>query len=442
MRRRRIGSKTLKASAAVSTAVIVLCASAFFALEGRRNAEAVSREVSRLIDSQVPSIVEALWDYDDELLKALAEGLRMYQYIDYVRIDGSGGTLAERGSRNRGGVEIATPLRRRSRDGEYELLGTMTVEVDRGRIGAELLGTLLPPMATLLASMAAMSVILFILFSRSTARHLARIARYLASFDPNASSSPLALERKRQGDELDLLVDAFNSMSANLRSAREAELSAMNGLVRSLREKEVLLQEIYHRTRNNMQLISSFLDMEAGPEPAARSLVARMRGRISSMALVHQKLVESKDLSRIDLGEYLDDLAREIGRASLAGRPGIRIEVAAERGIVTLFDSAVPFGLVVNELVANAVEHAFPDGREGRIGIALERREPGALRLSISDDGVGFPERFDIARDGKSGLRIAALLVESQLKGRIELVPGGGARVEISMRDDLYESRV
>jgi two-component sensor histidine kinase len=442
MRRKRIGSKTLKASAAVSTAVIVLSASAFFALEGRRSAESVTREVSRLIDSQVPSIVEALWDYDDELLTALADGLRMFPYIDYVRIDDSDGTRVELGSRKRGGVEIAAPLLRRSRGGESELLGTVTAEVDRDKVGAELLGTLLPPMATLLVSMAAMSVMLFVLFSRSTARHLARIARYLSSFDPMTLSAPLELERKRQGDELDLLVDAFNSMSANLRAAREAELSAMNGLVRSLREKEVLLQEIYHRTRNNMQLISSFMDMEAGPEPATRTLVARMNGRIASMALVHQKLVDSSDLSRIDLGEYLEDLAKEIGRASLAGRPGIRIEVEAERGVVTLFDSAVPCGLVVNELVANAVEHAYPGGRGGRIRIALERREPGALRLSISDDGVGFPERFDIARDGKSGLRIASLLVESQLRGRIELVTGRGARVEISMRDDLYESRV
>jgi two-component sensor histidine kinase len=444
MRGERVGSRALKVSAAVSSVFIALSASVFFALEGNRSSKAVDREVARLVESQVPAIVEALWDYDDELLRALAEGLRMYPYVNYVRIDASGGERAELGSRKARSVELSTPLSRRSRSGESVLLGSMLVEVDRGRVRDELLRTVLPPMAILLASMTAMSLIQFLLFSRSTARHLSRISRFLTSFDPKTAAEPLSLDKRRRGDELDLLADAFNSMGANLRSARDAELSAMDGLVRSLREKEVLLQEVYHRTRNNMQLISAFMDMEAGPdpEPGTRSLVARMHSRIVSMALVHEKLCESKDLSRIDLGEYLADLAREIGRSSLAGRPGIGIEVNAERGVVTLLDSAVPCGLAVNELVANAVEHAFPDRREGRIAIELARSEPGALRLSVSDDGVGLPESFDMARDGKNGLRIATLLVESQLKGRIEPVPGRGARFAIEIRDDLYDSRV
>jgi two-component sensor histidine kinase len=441
---RSVGSRALKVSAIVSTAFILLCAALFLALEGGRDSKAVDREVSRLVESQVPAIVEALWDYDDELLRALAEGLRMYPYINYVGIDAAGGGRTEAGARKPGSRASATPLRRRTRDGEFAELGAMIVEVDRGRIGDELLRTALPPMAILLASMTAMSLIQFFLFSRYTARHLKRIARYLESFDPKSWPEPLSLDKRRRGDELDLLADSFNSMGVNLRAAREAELAAMGCLVRSLREKEVLLQEIYHRTRNNMQLISAFLDMEAGPEPdpGTRTLVARTNGRIAAMALVHEKLCESEDLSRIDFGEYLADLAREIVRSSLARRPGIRIEVEAERGVVTLIDTAVPCALAVNELIANAIEHAFPEGRGGRIGIALARSGPGTLGLSVSDDGVGLPGSFDLRRDAKSGLRIAALLVESQLGGRIETVPGRGARFAIEIRDDIYEPRV
>jgi two-component sensor histidine kinase len=441
---RSVGSRALKVSAIVSAAFILLCAAMFFALEGRRSSKAVDREVSRLVDAQVPAIAEALWDYDDELLRALAEGLRMYPYINYVGIQAAEGGVTEAGARKPGSARLETALRRRSRSGEFVELGSMAVEVDRGRTRDELLWAVLPPMAILLASMTAMSLIQFLLFSRYTARHLSRIARYLESFDPKSWPEPLSLDKRRRGDELDLLADSFNSMGANLRAAREAELSAMDGLVRSLGEKEVLLQEIYHRTRNNMQLISAFLDMEAGPEPdpGTKTLVARTNGRIAAMALVHEKLCESEDLSRIDLGEYLEDLAREIGRASLAGRPGIRIEVKAERGIVTLIDTAVPCALAVNELISNSVEHAFPEGRGGLVVIELARSGPGALRLSVSDDGVGLPEPFDLRRDAKSGLRIASLLVESQLQGRIEPIPGRGARFAISIRDDLYEPRV
>jgi two-component sensor histidine kinase len=302
----------------------------------------------------------------------------------------------------------------------------------------------LPSLGILLVSMAAMSLVFLLLFSRAATRHLARIARYLESFDPGSGQAPLALDKKRRGDELDLLADAFNKMAANLRSSWEAELGAMGDLVRSLREKDVLLQEIYHRTRNNMQLISAFLSMEAGPKPEAglKSLVERMDGRIASIALVHQKLYESKDLSRIDLGEYLAELAGEIGRASLAGRPGIRIELGAEKGIVALIDTAVPCGLAVNELVANSIAHAFPGGREGRVVVGLERSGPGLLRLSVEDDGVGLPEGFELGRDGKIGLRIVSLLAESQLKGRLEFLPGRGTRVALAVRDDLFEPRV
>jgi two-component sensor histidine kinase len=446
MRRNGVGIRALKVSAVVSTALIALSAAVFFFLEGRRASEAVNKEVSRLVDSQSPGIIEALWDYDGELLRALAKGLRNYPYINYVGIDGSGGMRMEEGARKAGSAELSLPLSRRARSGEAVPLGTLLVEIDRSRIGAELLRTILPSAMILLVSMAAMSLVFLLLFSRTTVRHLTEIARYLGAFDPKTAPSPapLELDRKRRGDEFDLLADAFNSMSANLRSARRAESEAMDGLLRSLREKDVLLQEIYHRTRNNMQLISAFLSMEAGPDPDAglSRLVARMDSRISSMALVHKKLYESKDLSRIDIGDYLEELAREIRLSSLAGRPGILIGVEAEKGVVALIDAAVPCGLAINELVSNAVEHAFPDGRDGRIAIELSRPRPGLLRLAVSDDGVGLPEPFDIARDGKTGLRIVSLLAESQLRGKLEILPGPGARFAISIRDDFFEPRV
>ena len=212
----------------------------------------------------------------------------------------------------------------------------------------------------------------------------------------------------------------------------------------SLREKEVLLQEVYHRTKNNMQLIAAFLNLQAMSCKDERlvSIMNEMVGRITSMALVHQKLYESKDLSRIDLGDYIRDLAREIHEAYLTNRPGIAILVEADPDIVSTLDTAIPCGLVLNELIINAVKYAYPGERTGPIRVSLSREREGSFLFSVSDDGVGFPPGFDFRRDGRIGLQTVVSLVELQLRGTLSFGPGPGMSCTAVIRDDLYKPRV
>lgn len=198
---------------------------------------------------------------------------------------------------------------------------------------------------------------------------------------------------------------------------------AMEKLTASLKEKEVMLKEIHHRVKNNMQVISSMLRLQAGylEDPQALELFQESQNRVKSMALIHEKLYSSQDLARIDFADYLRNLTSHLFR-SYSGHADIalNIEVSDVRLGV---DAGIPCGLIVNELVSNALKHAFPNGRPGQITVAL-RRKNGTYVLSVKDDGVGFPKDVDFRSTPSLGLQLVTTLV-SQLDGTVELISNG-----------------
>ncbi len=206
-------------------------------------------------------------------------------------------------------------------------------------------------------------------------------------------------------------------------------------LTRSLREKEVLLKEVIHRVKNNMQVLSSLLNFETGfiKDPAALRVLQDSRDRVRTMALVHEKLYRSPDLSRIDFAEYLGHLASMLvdSYALAKGRIGLDLDV---RDAFLSLNAAIPCGLIVNELVSNALKHAFPGERKGIIRIALHPGERGAFRLVVADDGVGMPKGIGFVASESLGLQIVDMLVE-QLGGTIAAEPGDGTRIRIDFFD-------
>jgi len=210
----------------------------------------------------------------------------------------------------------------------------------------------------------------------------------------------------------------------------------------SLAEKEILLRELYHRTQNNMAVIIALLDMQAlmAENPALTGAISEAQHRIRSMALVHQKLYAAKDLSRIDLKEYITELVAILSESfAVSSRVAVQLELEP---VTILIDSAIPCGLVLNELITNAFRHAFLDGREGKVSITLRRASDGQIQLEIADNGAGLPPGFDLRRDGRLGLRNVFSLVEDQLHGRTEIDTSAGVAWLIEFRDDLYRPRV
>jgi PAS domain S-box-containing protein len=206
----------------------------------------------------------------------------------------------------------------------------------------------------------------------------------------------------------------------------------------SLREKEVMLREIHHRVKNNLQVISSLFSLQAGhvKDAEARRILREGQARVRSMALIHDKLYRSGDLSKIDFGDYLQSLSAHLFQALMADAGRIRLETQLPEVFLDI-NAAVPCGLLANELITNALEHAFPEGRRGVIRIGLRRLADGGVELCVADDGVGFPEGLDFRRTESLGLQIVNLLV-GQLEGTIDLDPEKGTSFTVRFQDSKF----
>ncbi len=203
----------------------------------------------------------------------------------------------------------------------------------------------------------------------------------------------------------------------------------------SLAEKEVLLKEIHHRVKNNLQVISSllFLQSKSIKEQEILEIFQDSQSRVRSMALVHEKLYQSQDLARIDFGEYVRSLANYLLRSYSAGSH--RVELAIDIAAVFLsIDTAIPCGLILNELISNSLRHAFLDGRAGKIHVELQENEGGQLELTVSDNGTGLSEELDFRNTTSLGLQLVNSLVR-QLDGAIALDRQGGTTFQITFVD-------
>ncbi len=212
---------------------------------------------------------------------------------------------------------------------------------------------------------------------------------------------------------------------------------------RNLREKEVLIRELYHRTKNNMQVISAMVQMKkyTFEDKAYQDALQDVTDKIMAMALVHQKLYESQDLSSLNLHDYFTDLVALIQQSIISETGGIILRYEG-RDLPVLIDTAIPLGLVLNETVTNAAKHGFPGTRTGEIAVSLSLDDDDALRLVIADNGIGLPESFSVESDARLGLKTVLALVEKQLDGRIEINGHDGVRYEITIPAEIYQARV
>ncbi len=238
--------------------------------------------------------------------------------------------------------------------------------------------------------------------------------------------------------------DNSHNVKAVVTSSRDiTERKIMeNRAVESLREKEVLLRELYHRTKNNMQVIYSLLALEASKhenEPS-REAFDSIGLKIQAMALVHQKLYESHDLTSINLNDYIPDIVSLILGNYAAASERISTDLQIESCLV-LIDVAIPFGLIINELMTNSVKHAFPDNLRGKIAIELHSTGD-EITLTYRDDGVGIPPGIDPVTSSSLGLLIIREIATHQLNGNIRFPEGSGFSCEITVRTRMYRKRV
>jgi len=215
--------------------------------------------------------------------------------------------------------------------------------------------------------------------------------------------------------------------------------NAEDALRQSLLEKETLLKEIHHRVKNNLQIVASLLAMQsdATVEDETRATLRESMNRVRSMGLIHERLYQSSNLARIDFDEYLRSLTTFLYRSySLTG--AIRLVIEAEKVEVNI-ETAVPLGLILNELVSNAFKHAFKDGRPGVLRVTLRSAEVGFV-LVVADSGPGLPAGIDAAHTKSLGLSLVSSLVR-QLKAAMTIERAGGTSFRIELKELTYAPR-
>ncbi|MEN6573901.1 sensor histidine kinase [Methanobacterium aggregans] len=209
----------------------------------------------------------------------------------------------------------------------------------------------------------------------------------------------------------------------------------------SLDEKNVLLQEIHHRVKNNMQIISSLLSLQSRyvTDEDALEVFKESQNRVKSMAMIHEKLYMSRNFTKINFGEYIKNLTTYLFQSYVVDSESVKLVVDVE-DVTFGIDTAIPCGLIINEIVTNSIKYAFPEDRVGEITIKLWAEDKTIL-LEISDDGVGVPDDFSIVETKTLGLQLVATLVK-QLEGTIELMPQEGTKFRISFEELRYKRRI
>jgi two-component sensor histidine kinase len=200
----------------------------------------------------------------------------------------------------------------------------------------------------------------------------------------------------------------------------------------ALREKDTRLKEINHRVKNNIQIISSLLRLQAAEarDEKTSAILKTSQSRLRSISLIHEKLHQSPGLATVNLGDYVRDLSGQLFDLAAINPAAVRLEVRAQ-DIRMEAKKAVSCGLIINELVLNALKYAFPQGRTGTVRVEMERRPGARHKLVVSDDGVGLPAAVDPQKPERLGFQIVRDLVR-QLDGRLEINRQAGTRFEIT----------
>jgi two-component sensor histidine kinase len=236
-------------------------------------------------------------------------------------------------------------------------------------------------------------------------------------------------ERKRAEEQRENLVNQLTGLNLALEervAVRTSELSAL------VRERDVLLQEVHHRVKNNLQVISSLINMQVRRlDPGRnRDALEECQMRVQAIALIHEKLYNSGDYSLVAFADYARSLANGVFQATRTAASRVSLEIAVD-DVALGVDTAIPCGLVLNELMTNSLKHAFKDGRSGRLRVQLARVGDDMLRLSVVDDGVGMPAGIDALKPDSLGLRLVSTL-SRQLRAELVVDGRDGASFQLT----------
>lgn len=230
---------------------------------------------------------------------------------------------------------------------------------------------------------------------------------------------------------------------SSLQNELEENKKAEQRITESLRAKEVLLQEVHHRVKNNLQIMSSLMKLQTRfiDDEKMKEVFQECENRIKSMAIVHTKLYSTKNYERIDFKDYLGSLTENFQASYLGSKTAIRFELIMDNIAVNI-DTAIPCGLIINELVSNAIKYAFAKRSVGTISITMKKKPDGVYNLEVKDDGVGVSDEGLLNSDRTMGIQLVKLLT-AQLNGKLsyESQIDQGVKFKITFEESVYKER-
>ena len=225
-------------------------------------------------------------------------------------------------------------------------------------------------------------------------------------------------------------VNSVQVVSRDITDIKETQIK----LEQALKDKDMLMKEIYHRVKNNLMVISSLLNLQSRyiKDEEARGIFKESQDRAHSMALIHERLYRSKDLKHMDFGDYIRTLAMDLFRTYMADPARVQLELEVEDVMIDI-NTAIPLGLIINELVSNSMKHAFPNTKSGKIRVEFKEDSNHCI-LEVSDTGVGFPSDIELGKTDSLGLQLVTSLTQ-QINGELELERSPGTTFRITFKE-------
>ncbi|MFW6329097.1 MAG: sensor histidine kinase [Alkalispirochaetaceae bacterium] len=458
---RSIAARLFIHTALAGVLVALLLGSLTFVLDYRREMASLENLISGIEEAYLPALSLSVFNFDLDQAELLLEGIILSGDLAYAEVaerqqerDVTLLTLGEAIPEE--AEEFSFPLETVF-EGERRVVGELTLYADMNVVGQRVYNRAGRLLLTSALQVTTIALLILWIVATTFVRPLRQTAAFVKSIDlPRLKQNNLKLDppdvRSSRSREFTEIAAAINDMVDRLSKTYRDLDQTKEELSDSVSEKEALLRELYHRTKNNMQVILSMISLQASElsdSKELQQLLGSTRGRIYAMALVHDKLYRSSNLSRVSMDSYVEELASYI-LDSNAGRDHLPVRLETEiEPWEMLIDTAIPCGLVLNELITNAIEHAFgecPGGtkkdEEPTIRIALESPGERTFRLRVEDNGCGFPDRFEPRRDGHMGLETVYAIVEDQLEGEITFTSENGLSCEITFADLHYDERV
>lgn len=386
-----------------------------------RELQEVNQQLEQIRDSHIPFLISSLWLTHYELLQQQIDAIERFPNIAAVAVSDDEGNLYTAGATHTPDLKKDHEILTYTYQGQSREIGELTIYIDQQKIRQDVFRqeSIIILFHSLLAVLIAVTI--SYLFHTMVGRHIRYMSQFLRSDTHTHLGTPFYLARKKHNDELEDLSVSINTMRENIRTY--------------LNEKDLLLQEIHHRIKNNMFTIESLLSLQAdtADDPKISEALNEAKGRLRSMGVLYDRLYRSGNITAVSLKEYLPPLIRDIIKLQ-TDPSSLQIETDVD-DIVLDANTLSSLGILVNELLTNAVKYAFPEERAGEIYISCTSPSPGTLEMIYRDNGVGLPDEVLAGTSGGLGMILVRSLTE-QLKGDLRMRNEGGALIEFRFEVD------